>query len=128
MLASRIDRLAERFEPDEGQSKKLLQAGRGDLQRLRERCKELKKRFSEPSIVDDDHPRAVRAWAFGFIEEATKLQQALSGADLFFEESLFDKVLRRQLTAEQVAKYEDRDLKLRALINGTDRTSSPKRQ
>lgn len=106
--------LASMFKLDGTQARKLQQAGRGDIQRIRERIDELKKRFSEPGLIEDDRPNTIRDWAAERVNEALALRSALTRTgDPFRAGSMLEKVLRRQLSPEQIVEYEAHELRVR---------------
>jgi hypothetical protein len=96
-LGSRVEKLDRRYRLTAPQRKKLVLAGRVDIERYFEKGDELEHRLS---LVRAD------ADAYSKVIEEIKMLHLVKGQDLFGDRSLFSKVLGNTLTKEQTAKYQ----------------------
>jgi hypothetical protein len=97
VLSSRIARLDGLYGLSEGQKKKLLLAGRGDIKHFFDRVEETRKRL--PLLADDEDEDS------GVLQELETLRRD-SRHDLFGEGSILAKTLKKTLTAEQSRRYD----------------------
>lgn len=127
-LATRVELLGRTFELSHSQKRKLLLAGKKDIEHLRQRVNEFRKRFDETLFVEKIDAIAlqvIHAWASDFVDDATEFRRSVPD-DPFLDESMLAKVLHHQLTSEQIAEYERRELKLRVVPFGIARKKSEK--
>ncbi len=105
LLAQKVLDVAHAARLTETQRQKLLLAGQGDIVRLDDRVDKLRARYQAGPLTEKLHQEIDRE------NRRTKLD--LRGR-LFADGSLFEKTLRKTLTAEQFARYEKTDQKRRA--------------
>ena len=96
-LEEEINRADHKYHLDPGQKKKLEVAGHGDMKRLFDRFEEFRKRVNRRE--GDLHVNGVD------FQELQSLQKS-SSADLFGDDSMVAKTLKRILTPQQVASHE----------------------
>ncbi len=95
-----IDQVDQMYDLTAEQEKKLELAGRGEIKRFLDRCFEMKKRFDHPEedhVVVNVNRRVLLALRQEYLRNH------------FEDDSLFAKTLKRILTPEQRARYEERD-------------------
>jgi len=97
ILTTRVEKVARQCSLTEGQKRKLLVAGRGDIKRLFDRVEEMRPKRDG----DEDDRTAFQQ----FLEEMRPLRVDSSG-DVFGEGSIFAKVFKMTLTTVQSAQYE----------------------
>lgn len=99
ILRFKLDDVARECRLSEAQKKKLLLAGRGDIKRLVDEMHAEQRSFESvpPGHFDPERTRILQA--------AVRRLRELVNAGPFDDESIFAKVLRRDLTAEQYAVY-----------------------
>jgi hypothetical protein len=81
---------------------RLQLAGRGDIKRYFDRVDSLRSKFQEGPDTDDEKDRA---WAETLEVEAATLRRTLN-TGVFEDGSLFAKILKKTLTADQAAAYD----------------------
>jgi hypothetical protein len=96
-LKSRVEKLHRRYGLSDIQKKKLVLAGRIDVERFFDRLEELENKLS---IRPRDRVEQLKAF-----NELTALN-LVESQDLFGEHSLFSKVLANTLTKEQAARFQ----------------------
>lgn len=96
-LDAEVNRADRKYHLVMGQKKKLEVAGRGDMKRLFDRFEELRKRVRRSPIPFNMNDPGYR--------ELQSLEKACK-ADLFGDDSMLAKTLKRILTPEQVAAHE----------------------
>jgi hypothetical protein len=82
------------------QTQRLHLAGRGDIKRFFDRIDSLRSTFPERPEGEND-----RAWADGHKVEAREFRRALNSG-VFLDGSLFARILRTTLTADQLAAWD----------------------
>jgi hypothetical protein len=95
-----IDQVDQMYDLTPEQEKKLEVAGRGDIKRFFDRFSALKKQLDQ-----SEGDRIEIRLEAGDIESLRREYQR----NYFDDDSLFSKTLKRMLTPEQRARYEDRD-------------------
>ena len=119
LLETRVLQISRVFGLPLNQQEKLRLAGRGDIRRLRQRLAgDLG--LQNPFLVENEDSIETLRWLARIASKAADLGDELQ-EDPFLEGSLLAKVLRHQLTAEQIAEYEQRELKLRVVPLGLPR-------
>jgi hypothetical protein len=98
LLKTKADELARMTGLSEAQKQKLLLAGQGDVRRFVDRVDEIKLKHQSTEFTQVE-------WRNVF-EEIQPLQIELRKG-LFRDDSLFGKTLRKTLTADQIARYEE---------------------
>jgi hypothetical protein len=95
-LTARVEKLDRQYGLSTAQKKKLVLAGRGDIKHFVDRWEETRKKLAL-ATTDGEDEQEVRA-------EIESLQRR-SKHDVFGEESLLMKALKKTLTPEQSARY-----------------------
>lgn len=126
LLDLRVVQLADVFDLNPTQEEKVWLAGRGDLRRLRQHLEETRMMVDEPLMVESEDSNEARRWIETILKDTMRLRTDLQG-DPFLEGSMLAKVLRRQLTAQQIAEYEQRELKLSYVPLGIQRKPAGRR-
>jgi hypothetical protein len=98
LLKTKADELARMTGLSETQKQKLLLAGEGDVRRFVDRVDEIKLKHQATEFTQVEWQK--------IFEEIRPLQIELRSG-LFRDDSLFGKTLRKALTADQVARYEE---------------------
>jgi len=119
LLETRVLQISRVFGLPPEQQEKLRLAGKGDIRRLRQRLAgDLE--LQNPFVVENEDSIETLRWLAGIASKVADLGDELQ-EDPFLEGSLLAKVLRHQLTPEQIAEYEQRELKLRVVPLGLPR-------
>jgi hypothetical protein len=108
-LKLKLDWIAATCKTSEPQMKKLQIAGRGDIKRLVDEMREIKRRYRQ---VKGDPVE------FGKIQQRLAVIQSSSGSETFGDSSLLSKTLRTTLSAEQIAAIEREEEASRAFECG----------